>query len=121
MDPVTASDDVIDLIAYIELHRQEMGKESDLAAACNEALRKLHELLEREREALQSHGTGTRHSANIETVMLEIARVKKLAGDTSRPANSRNPRPRRHQVTLQSGARNFPRNKGRRTMGRGER
>lgn len=121
MDPVIATDDVIDLIAGIEMHRQEMGKESDLAAACNEALRKLHELLDREREALLSHGPSTRHSANIGTVMLEIARVKKLAGDTSQPASSRNPRPGHHQVSLQSAARNFPRNKGRRTMGRGER
>jgi len=98
-----------------------MGKESDPAAACNDALRKLHELLEREREALQSHGPGTRHSANIETVMLEIAKLKKLAGDASQPASSRNPRPGHHQLSLQSAARSFPRNKGRRTMGRGER
>ncbi len=121
MDPVTATDEVIDLIAGIEMHRQEMAKESDLAAACNEALRKLHELLEREREALQSHAPGARHSANIATVTSEIAKVKKLAGATSQPASSRNPRPGRHQASLQSAARNFPRNKGRRTMGRGER
>ena len=125
MDPVTATDDVIDLIADIEMHRQGMAKESDLAAACNEALRKLHELLGREREALQSHGPGTRHSANIATVMLEIEKVKKLAGGTSQPASSsagsRNARPGHHQVSLQSAARNFPRNKSRRTMGRGER
>jgi hypothetical protein len=121
MDPRIATDEVIDLIAGIEMHRKEMGKESDLAAACNEALRKLHELLEREREALQSHGPGTRHPANIGAVMFEIARVQKLTDDTSQPAISRNPRPGHHQVSLQSAARNFLRNNARRTMGRGER
>ena len=121
MDPVTATDDVIDLIAGIELHRQETGKASDPAAACNEALRKLHELLEREREALQSHGPGTRHAANIETVMSQIARMKTLAGGASQPASSGNQRPPHHQVALQGATRNFSRNRGRRTMGRGER
>jgi hypothetical protein len=121
MDPRIATDEVIDLIAGIEMHRKEMGKETDLAAACNEALRKLHELLDHEREALQSHGPGTRHPANIGTVMFEIARVQKLTGDTSQPEIPRNPRPGHHQVSLQSGVRNFPRNKARRTMGRSER
>jgi len=55
------SDEVMDAIAQIELHRQEMEKEAGAAAACNEALRKLHELLEREREALQLHGPGEPH------------------------------------------------------------
>ena len=48
------SDEVIDAIAQIELQRQEMEKEAGLAAACNEALRKLHELLERERKRCSS-------------------------------------------------------------------
>jgi hypothetical protein len=125
MDTVTASDDVIDLIAGIEMHRQKMGKESDHATACNEALRKLHELLEREREALQSHGADTRHSANVETVTIEIEKVKKLAGDSSPPARPKNPlltHPHaQHQVSLQGAERTFPRTKARRTMGRGER
>jgi hypothetical protein len=122
MNPGMPADDVIDLLAVIEMHRQEMAKESGLAAACDEALRKLHELLEREREALQSHGPGARHSANIATVMSEIAKVKNLGGDASRRAGAGNPRSARRQVSLQSAARNFPRNKGRRrTLGRGER
>jgi hypothetical protein len=128
MDPATASDDVIDLIASIETHRQKMGKESDHATACNEALRKLHELLEREREALQSHGAGTRHSANVEAVTIEIEKVKKLANDNSQPGQPGQPaRPKNpllthphadRQVSLQSAERTFPRTKARRTMGR---
>jgi hypothetical protein len=119
MDPGIATEDVAGIIASIEMHRREM--ETDLAAACSEALRKLHELLDRERKALQLHGAGTHHSSNIEAATAEIARVKNLAGPTTQGATSPNPRPGHHQVSLQSAARNFPRNKARRTMGRGER
>jgi hypothetical protein len=90
MDPRIASDEVIGLIAGIEVHRRETRKQSDLAAACNEALGELDKLLGREREALQSDGPGSRHSANIGTVMFEIARVKKLAGNPSPPPTFRN-------------------------------
>ena len=121
MDSETATDDVLRSVASIERHRREIETASGLAASCNEALRELYRILDREREALQMHGTGARrHSANIGTVTLEIARVKILAGDISPPPSSRNPRPG-HEVPLQDRARGFPRNRGRRTMGRGER
>ena len=119
MNPGNATDDTIDLIATIEMHRQKMEKDSGLAAACNEALRKLHELLDRVREALQARGPDTRHSAHIEAVAIEIKRVTKLLGNTRWDAISGVPRP--GQVSLQGAARNFPRDKGRKTMGRGER
>jgi hypothetical protein len=90
MDPRIATDEVVGLIAGIEMHRKEMKNESSPAAACSEALRKLSELLEREREALQSHGPGSRHPANIGTVMFEISRVQKLAGNPSPPPTFRN-------------------------------
>lgn len=121
MDNAIASDDVTDLIAGIERHRREMGKEADHALACNEALRKLHEILERERVALQSHQAGTRHAANVEAVTVEIERVKNLAGEKSQPAGARGPLHAHHQASLESGARNYPRIRARRTMGRGER
>ena len=113
-----ANDEVIDAIAHIEMQRQEMEKESGLAAACSEALRRLHELLDREQAAPQLHGPGTGHLANVEAVMIEIKRIKKLVGITNQGAISKHPRPRQHQVSLRSGARNPSRNKGRRTMGR---
>jgi hypothetical protein len=125
MDTATASDDVVDLIAGIEKHRLEMEKEADHALARNEALRKLHELLERERAALQTHGTGTRHAANVAAVTAEIEKVKKLAGEESPPARSKNPllaHPHAdRQAPLETGARAFPRIRARRTMGRSER
>ena len=118
MGPEMASDDVTDAIAGIEMHRQETEKETSLAAACSEALRKLHELLERERGAQQLHGPGTKHSANVEAVTTEINRIQKLAGATSRPPMPKNPRPGQHQVSVRSATRIPPRTKGRRTMGR---
>ena len=61
-----ASDEVTDGIAAIEMHRQGTEKESGLAAACSEALRKLHALLEQEKEALQLNGPDAGYSANVE-------------------------------------------------------
>ena len=123
MTEVRASDEVIDTIAQIELQRQEAENERGTAAACNDALRKLHELLEREQAAPEPHGPGSGYLANVEAVMMEIKRVKKLAGVTSQHAISKQRRPNRHQQPpMKSGQHGQPRNKGRRTMGRrGER
>jgi hypothetical protein len=119
IDPGGASDEVIDLIATIELNRQAMERESGASAARSEVLRRLQELLARERAALQSHGPGARHAANIARVTLEIARLGKPAEDTTRPAGSGEPRAA-HPLSAQA-QRNVPRHKGRRTMGRGAR
>lgn len=109
------SDEVMDAIAEIALHRQEMQKEAGLAAACNEALRKLHELLEREREALQLHGPGARHAEHIEALAAEIERVKRLA---SAGAKAKQGRPQPHNQVRPGPPHNLPRNKRRRTSGR---
>ncbi len=113
-----ATDEVTDIIANIEMQRQEIVKESGLAAACSAALRKLHELLDREKKALQLHGSSTRHSANIEAVMIEIKKVKKLAGTTSQGSIPKSVRPGQRQVPWQNEPRNPTRNRGRKTMGR---
>src|SRR6185295_13015681 len=65
MDTTTAADDITDAIAHIETHRQDSVKMTGLATACNEALRKLHEMLHHEQEAVQRHGPGTLHPANV--------------------------------------------------------
>jgi len=88
MDPGNVTDNTIALIASVEMHRQRIEKDSGLAAACNETLRRLHEILDREREALQAHGLDTRYSANIGAVTIEIKRVKKLLGNTRRDPSS---------------------------------
>ena len=114
-----ATDEVTDIIANIEMQRQEMVKEAGLAAACSAALRRLHELLDREKEALQLHGSSTGHPANIEAVTIEIKRVKKLAGIMSQGSIPKSARPGQRQVSWQNGPQNPSRNRGRRTMGRG--
>ncbi len=117
MNSKLATDEVTDSIAHIEMHRQEAEKEGGLAAACSEALRKLHELLANERQSLQ-HSPEAAHSPNIEAVTIEIERVKRLAGHASQRPGSRDPRPGKHQPSPRSAPRNSSRGKGRRTMGR---
>jgi len=97
-----------------------MEQESGAAPARNEALRKLNALLAREREDLQAHGPGGRHSANIAAVMLELVKVRNSPDPTAARAGY----VRRNQwglVSQPGASRNFSRHKGRRTMGRSER
>ena len=114
-----ASDEVTDGIAAIEMHRQGTEKESGLAVACTEALRKLHQLLEQEKEALQMHGPDTVSAANVEAVSNEITRIQAMAGLKSQgpmPANTR--RRGAQPVPRADKPHNSPRNRGRRPMGR---
>jgi bacterioferritin-associated ferredoxin len=88
-----ASDEVTDSIAHIEMHRQEMAKETSLASACNEALRKLHELLKHEQEELQKNGPLPQHTANMAALTEAIERVKRLSGAKNPGPPSREQRP----------------------------
>ena len=118
MTTITASMEVTNAIEEIEMHRQETEKESGRVAACGEALRMLHELLEKEKAAPEPHGAGSGYLANMETVMIEIKRIKKLAGVMGHGEIPRNPGPHHHQVLLHKEMHNPARSKGRRTMGR---
>ena len=114
-----ASDEVTDDIAAIEMHRQGTEQESGLAAACSEALRKLHTLLEQEKEALRQHGPDTVHAINVEAVANEIKRVQSMVGGKGQGAAPRNARPSRGQpMPRPEKSRNPPRNRGRRPLGR---
>jgi len=113
-----ASDEVTDGIAAIEMHRQGTEKESGLAAACSEALRKLHELLEQEQAAVQQHGPDTVFEANVDAVANEIKRVQAMAGIKGQGPLHKNVRPSERQVPRPDKSHNVPRNRGRRTMGR---
>jgi len=120
---VPATDEVLDRIADIELHRQAIEKDAGLAAACSSALRKLHELLEHEKEASRLHGADAGHQANVDAVMVEVERVRKLAvvtgqGPPHRNADRAGLRQESRQKSWQNAPRNPARNKGRRTMGR---
>jgi len=119
MGTARVSDEVVDAIAQIELHRQEMQKETGPAAASNEALRKLHELLERERHALQLPGPDAGHPANIEAVTSAIEKVKRLAGGGIQGAGrGQGHGQTQKRMSRPSAPHNPHRNKGRRTMGR---
>ena len=116
---VRATDEVIDAIADIEMHRQEMEKESGLTESCGLALRKLHEVLEREKEVLQHRGPEAGHPENIAAITIEIERVKGLAVTTGRGPTAGSAYPERQKASWQNARRSPARNKGRRTMGRG--
>ncbi|HSD43360.1 MAG TPA: hypothetical protein VLD36_16020 [Burkholderiales bacterium] len=119
------TDEMMDAIAHIEMHRQEMEKAASVAAAYNEALRKLHELLTREREALRLHGPGAGRAANVEALTAEIERVKRLSGEAGRvkrlsgeAGGVAHERFQRQKRVRPGQPHNPPRTKGRRTMGR---
>jgi len=113
-----ASDEVTDGIAAIEMHRQGTEQESGLAVSCSEALRKLHELLAQEKEALQQNGPDSVSALNVEAVANEIKRVQAMGGAKGPRAMPNNARPRDRQQPRPDKAHNIPRNRGRRTMGR---
>jgi hypothetical protein len=115
---VPATDEVIDAIAGIEMTRRETEKEAGLAASCSSALRKLHELLEHEKEALQLRGPDAASPHNVEAVTVEIERVKRLTVVTSQGPAARSAYPWRRKASWQDAHRSPARNKGRRTMGR---
>ena len=132
MNTRMASDEVTDDIAAIEMHRQGTEQESGLAVACAEALRKLQALLEQEKENLRVHGPESVHAINVEAVSNHIRRVQSMSGGKGRAqsqgqgqgqgrgAMPRNARPRGGpQVPRPEKARNAPRGRGRRTLGRG--
>ena len=100
MKNLLATDEVIDAIAAIEVQRQAMEHEAGAAAASSGALRRLHELLDSVRAALQSHGPDVAHLVNAEAVMIEIERVKKLAGVTSPSSAFRSMQRDPRQVSL---------------------
>lgn len=77
MDESTApSDEILDEIGAIAMHRHATAAETGHAVASREALQKLEQLLAAEREAEQAHGPGGRHAANIAALTHEIEKLK---------------------------------------------
>jgi len=113
-----ATDEVIERIAEIESQRQAMEKDAGHAASCSSALRRLHELLDREKDALQLRGAGAGHPENVEAVAVEIERVKGMTAVTSPGPAPRGTYPGQRKATWRNAHRSPARNRGRRTMGR---
>ncbi len=118
MNTATATDAVTDDIASIEMHRQELERDAGLEASRNFALRRLQEILHREQEALQLHGTGAGHAANVEAVTIAINRVKALGGSRNRQPGPRTPQARPPQESWRGGSQRPTSTRVRRTMGR---
>jgi hypothetical protein len=110
--------EITNAIAHIEKHRQAMAKEANATAACNEALRKLHEILDREYEALQLPGASDEHAAIVEAIKAEIERVKRLTGAPGKGVKPKHGQPPSQKHVGPSQPHYHSRNKGRRTMGR---
>ena len=80
------TEELIDVVAAIEMERQERAREVGNATACAAALRSLRTLHAREKEALQQSGPSADHSANLAALAAEISRVEKLGGNSNRAA-----------------------------------
>jgi len=124
MEGTRASDEVIDEIALIAMLRHEAERHGGgLGASGSEALRKLHELRDREQKALQEGGPKALHQANLDALAVEIRKVQQMSGSGNRNPEHKNsnprPRPQQQQPRKEGGgAHNPPRGKGRRNMGR---
>jgi hypothetical protein len=104
-------------IAAIELQRQAAEQEAGVPAACAAALRKLHELLDRERQSLRRRPKAG-HSRNVEAVTSAIERTKAWAGVTTQGPGRKNAFLQQRNASWRNAQRSPARNKGRRTMGR---
>lgn len=133
MDGARASDEVIDEIALIAMLRHEAERHGGgLGSSGAEALRKLHELRDREQKALQEGGPKALHQANLDALAVEIRKVQQMSGGGNRHSEHKNSNPRQRPQQQQrkegggggggagggGGPHNPSRNKGRRNMGR---
>lgn len=130
MEGTRASDEVIDEIALIAMLRQDSERHGGGSGASSEALRKLHELRDREQKALQTAEDKSVHQANLEAVANEIRKVQHISGGGNRGNNGgggerhSRPRPQQQQQPRKEGGggnggnpHNQSRNKGRRNQG----
>jgi gamma-glutamyltranspeptidase len=114
-----ATRDVMNSIAIIEKQRLNLQQTAGLAASCNSALRKLHELLEREKDARQQRGPEAGDPDKVHAVMKELDRVKQLAAITARvPSGTKSFLSPRKASRKGNEPRGAGRSRGRRTMGR---
>jgi hypothetical protein len=119
---VLETDDVLDTIAYVEMHRQVMAKEAGYDVARDEALRKLHEALAHAQALAHGSGESSRHAANADALASEVQRVQRLVNVRSNASNTQ-----RLGVQQVAAARDNVRRsptgnlRVRRTMGRGSR
>jgi len=118
MNAETAMDEVTDLIANIEMHRQEIERETGLDASRKYALGRLQRALRGEQEESRLHGPGTERLANAEALAAEIRRVEALTGIASQRPTLRRASPGPLRESRRDAQRKSPASHGRKTMGR---
>jgi len=111
MNAESATAEVIDALARIEMQRLEKEKESGVPVSCSWALGKLHELLPRERKPAGTNVESTTLRANIKAATRAIGQLRKLAQITGQRATLKGDRPWRHQKSWRD-ARKDPRETG---------
>ncbi|SRR6266571_2288837 len=102
------TDDVIDLIASIEMHRQELEREAGLEASRSYAVKRLQEALLSEQVA-----------ESREALALALKRVQALGSRASERPTLRPSRPAPQGRSWRDARGRSSRTRGRRTMGRG--
>jgi hypothetical protein len=118
MSAETAMDEVTDLIANIEMHRQEIERETGLEASRSYALGRLRLDLRHRQEESQLHGPDAARLANTEALAVEIRRVESLAASASRRQTPARAFAGPHRQSRRDMPRQSPGSRGRRTMGR---
>ncbi len=101
------SDDVIDLIGSIEMHRQEMERDTGLEASRGYALKRLQ-------DAAQSEQV----PANLDALNLAIERVQALGSRAVQRPTLQAGRPAQSRPSQRDAQRHPQRTRGRRPMGR---
>lgn len=118
MDAETVMDEVTDLIANIEMHRQEIARESSLDASRNYALGRLRQelLLRQEQSGLQ--GASGANAAIMQALAAEIRRVETLAGNGGQRQAPQGASAPQHRQSRRDMPRQPNQNRGRRNAGR---
>ena len=89
---ISATAEVIEAIAEIEVQRRETEKQAGFAMSCSSALHRLNELLGHETEALRLRGPDAGHRENVDAVKIEIGRIKALAAAKGQSSSRKNAR-----------------------------
>jgi hypothetical protein len=118
MDADTAMDEVTDLIANIEMHRQEIAGESGLDASRNYALGRLRQELQRRQEESGLQEAGGASTAITEALAAEIRRVETLAGRAGQRQDQQRTSAPPHRQSRRDMPRQSKQSRGRRNMGR---
>lgn len=111
-------DEITDLIANIEMHRQEIARESGLEASRTYALGRLRQELQLRQEESSLQGESAERRAHIEALAAEVRRVETMKGGASQNQAAQRAAAPRHRQSRRDMPRQPGQGRGRRNMGR---